>query len=249
MKGKITVIGLGPGDENIITNEVKTAISNATNVIGYSTYLSRIKKQKGLNFYPSDNKQEFKRAEMAFELALNNKNVLVVSSGDPGIFAMATVIFEAMDNGPQKWKDIEVEILPGISSMLAASAKIGAPLGHDFCVINLSNNLKPWRIIEKRVRAAIDCDLVMAIYNPRSKSRPNCFLNLLNILKETCEGKRLIIFARAVTTIKEKIEIVELKDTHPEMADMQTIVIIGSSQSKLVSNKDRKFCYTPRSLL
>ena len=154
-----------------------------------------------------------------------------------------------MDNGPQKWKDIEVEILPGISSMLAASAKIGAPLGHDFCVINLSNNLKPWGIIEKRVRAAIDCDLVMAIYNPRSKSRPNCFLDLLNILKETCEENRLIIFARAVTTIEEKIEIIELKDTHPEMADMQTIVIIGSSQSKLVLSKYREFCYTPRSLL
>ena len=198
------------------------------------------------SLYSSDNRDEPKRAKDAINLALNGKNVVVISSGDPGVFAMASVMFETIDNGPNLWNEIDIVVMPGVTAMLAAAAKVGAPLGHDFCAINLSNNLKPWDLIEKRIRLSIECDFVIALYNPRSKSRPNEFRKTLDILRETCDENRYILFAKSVFTKEEKINIVQLKDAKEEMANMQTLVIIGSSLSKIIIRKKQNFFYTPR---
>tara|TARA_B100000768_G_scaffold28396_1_gene26770 strand:- start:4062 stop:4811 length:750 start_codon:yes stop_codon:yes gene_type:complete len=246
MKGKITIVGLGPGNKSMMTQEVVNIIDNATDIIGYSTYIKRITPKKNLNLYSSDNRDEPKRAKDAINLALNGKNVVVISSGDPGVFAMASVMFETIDNGPNLWNEIDIVVMPGVTAMLAAAAKVGAPLGHDFCAINLSNNLKPWRLIEKRIRLSIECDFVIALYNPRSKSRPNEFRKTLDILRETCEENRYILFAKSVFTKEEKINIVQLKNAKEDMANMQTLVIIGSSLSKIIIREKQNFFYTPR---
>ena len=246
MKGKITIVGLGPGNKSMMTQEVVNVIDNATDIIGYSTYIKRIKPSKNLNLYSSDNRDEPKRAKDAINLALKGKNVVVISSGDPGVFAMASVVFETIDNGPDLWHEIDIVVLPGVTAMLAAAARVGAPLGHDFCAINLSNNLKPWHLIEKRIRLSIECDFVIALYNPRSKSRPNEFRKTLDILRETCDDNRYILFAKSVFSDEENINIIQLKNAKEDMADMQTLVIIGSSLSKVIIRNKQDFFYTPR---
>ncbi len=248
MNGKITIIGIGPGDKSMITEEVKEEIKSATEIIGYKKYLERLKPDRNINFYPSDNRNEIERAVLAFELATKGKNVLIVSSGDPGIFAMSAVVFETLENGPLQWFEVDIKVLPGITSMLAASARIGAPLGNDFCVINLSNNLKPWSLIKQRIISAIKGDFVTVLYNPRSLARPNTFLKTLKIFREHCKEDRFIIFARSVSTKNEKIEVVSLKEASETMADMQTLVIIGSSFSRVFHKKLNKIFYTPRSI-
>ena len=167
--------------------------------------------------------------------------MVVVSSGDPGVFAMASAVFEALEASPQ-WRDLSIRVLPGVTAMLAAAARIGAPLGHDFCAINLSDNLKPWPVIEKRLRLAAEADFAIAIYNPRSVSRPDGFARALEILQDAGCGERLAIFARAISTPDEKIETVSLRDARPEMADMRTLVIVGNSATRRVG----RWVYAPR---
>jgi precorrin-3B C17-methyltransferase len=179
-------------------------------------------------------------------MAADGKRVVVVSSGDPGVFAMAAAVFEALENGPNDWRDIQIEVLPGITAMLAASARAGAPLGHDFCAINLSDNLKPWPLIEKRLRLAAQGDFAMAFYNPRSKSRPEGFEKTLEILREECEPERLILFARAVSRENEALRISTLEEATADMADMQTVVIVGSSLTRIVERNSAPIVYTPR---
>jgi len=165
----------------------------------------------------------------------------VVSSGDPRVFAMAAAIFEALE-GRADAETLDIRILPGITAMLAAAARAGAPLGHDFCAINLSDNLKPWEIIETRLRAAAHADFAMAFYNPRSRARPEGFGRVLEILRECCEPGRLITFARAVSTPDEELRTVTLAEARPEMADMRTMVIVGNSLTRRVG----PWVYTPR---
>lgn len=247
MTGRIIVAGLGPGHEAQITPAVSDAIEIATDVIGYIPYVARIKPRAGLTLHPTDNRVEADRAYHALELAEQGKIVLIVSSGDPGVFAMAAALFEVLETDTTRWQDIDIQILPGITAMLAASASAGAPLGHDFCVINLSDNLKPWALIEKRLRCAIEADFAMAFYNPRSKSRPEGFEKTLAILKQLCQDDRPLIFARAVSTDDETISIVPLSQTTADMADMRTVVLVGSSKTRLVSQGDKLWSYTPRS--
>ena len=242
----LTIAGLGPGASNMVTPNVQEAILSATDIVGYIPYVARIPPRDGLVLHPSDNRVEIERAELALDLAASGKKVLIVSSGDPGVFAMAAAVFEILDKNPSRWADVEVQILPGITAMLAAAAKIGAPLGHDFCTLNLSDNLKPWRLIEKRLLLGIEADFAMALYNPRSKSRPEGFNKALTILKRECSKDRLIVFARAISTPEEKIQIMNLTQAKPEMADMQTVVIIGSSQTKALIQNGKTFAYTPR---
>ena len=147
------------------------------------------------------------RASEALRLAAEGRHVVVVSSGDPGVFAMASAVFEALEQAPQ-WQDLPIRVLPGVTAMLAAAARAGAPLGHDFCAINLSDNLKPWAVIEKRLRLAAEADFAIAIYNPRSASRPEGFGRALEVLNEAGCGDRLVIFARAISAADEKIETV-----------------------------------------
>jgi len=248
MSGILSIAGLGPGDEALITPEVTAALAEATDVIGYVPYVARVAPREGLVLHPSDNRVELDRACLALRLATEGRWVLVVSSGDPGVFAMAAAVFEALEAGPPHWRDLDIRVLPGITAMLAASARAGAPLGHDFCAINLSDNLKPWALIEKRLRLAVEADFAMAFYNPRSKSRPEGFARALALLQEACGDARPMLFARAVSTPQEELRIVPLDRATPDMADMRTMVILGSSQTRIIERPGGALLYTPRSV-
>ena len=241
MSGWVVVAGLGPGREDLVTPEVVAAVAEATDIVGYIPYVARIAPREGLTLHPTDNRVELDRATHALEMAAEGRRVVVVSSGDPGVFAMASALFEALEAHPE-YTETEIRILPGITAMLAAAAAAGAPLGHDFCAINLSDNLKPFEILEKRLRHAARGDFAMAFYNPRSKSRPHQFARVLEILREECEPERLILFARAVTTPEQAINVVELRDATPEMADMRTVVLVGNASTRRIG----PWVYTPR---
>lgn len=240
--GSLCVAGLGPGDEAMVTPEVRTALAAATDVIGYFPYVARIAPRAGLILHGSDNRVEIDRADLALNLASEGAKVVIVSSGDPGVFAMASALFEALEKRPDLHA-LDIRILPGITAMLAAAAHAGAPLGHDFCAINLSDNLKPWELVEHRLRLAAQADFAMGFYNPRSASRPHQFARALEILREECGPSRLITFARAVTTPGERITTVTLAEASPEMADMRTVVLVGNSATRRVG----PWVYTPRS--
>ncbi|MFD0909229.1 precorrin-3B C(17)-methyltransferase [Ruegeria arenilitoris] len=247
MSGWVKIAGLGPGNEALVTPEVTAALAEATDVVGYIPYVARVAERPGLTLHASDNRVEIDRSQHALRMAAEGKRVVVVSSGDPGVFAMAAAVFEALENGPDTWREIPVEVLPGITAMLAAAARAGAPLGHDFCAINLSDNLKPWAVIEKRLRLVAQADFAMAFYNPRSKSRPEGFVKTLEILRQECEPERLILFARAVSRPDEAIRIATLAEATPDMADMQTVVIVGSSLTRVIDRPIGPIVYTPRS--
>lgn len=242
MTGWLAIAGLGPGAEGLVTPEVACALHEATDVVGYIPYVARIAPRPGLQLHASDNRVEMNRARHALLLAAAGRRVVVVSSGDPGVFAMASAVFEALEAAPQ-WQSLDIRVLPGITAMLAAAARAGAPLGHDFCAVNLSDNLKPWEIIETRLRLAARADFAMAFYNPRSASRPDGFRRVLDLLRQDCGPDRLITFARAVTTPEERIETVTLAEARPEMADMRTVVLVGNSATRRVG----RWVYTPRS--
>lgn len=249
MTGSLTIAGLGPGNDALITPQVKAAIDRATDIIGYIPYVARVPDRAGLTKHASDNRVEIERSNHALTLAAAGHRVVVVSSGDPGVFAMASAVFEALDAGPNDWRALTINVLPGITAMLAAAAAAGAPLGHDFCAINLSDNLKPWDVIEKRLRLALEADFAIALYNPRSKSRPEGFERTLNILSEVAEPTRLITFARAVSTPDQAVNTVELSQATPDMADMRTVVLIGSSQTRQIPREGQSaIVYTPRSV-
>ena len=241
MTGWLAIAGLGPGDAALITPEVSLALSDATDVLGYASYIARVPTREGLTLHPSDNRMELQRACDALKLAADGRKVVVVSSGDPGVFAMAAAVFEALETSPE-WQAVAIRVLPGVTAMLAAAARAGAPLGHDFCAINLSDNLKPWAVVEKRLRLAAEADFAIALYNPRSVSRPAGFGHALEVLREAGCGERIVIFAHAVTTPRERIETVLLHDARPEMADMATLVIIGNSATRRVG----RWVYAPR---
>lgn len=241
MSGWLTIAGLGPGNAAQVTPEVQAALDAATDVIGYIPYVARVAPRPGLTLHPSDNRVEMDRARHALDLAANGARVVVVSSGDPGVFAMAAAVFEALEDAP-RWQALDIRVLPGITAMLAAAARAGAPLGHDFCAINLSDNLKPWDLIERRLRLAAEADFAMAFYNPRSRSRPEGFQRALEILRDACGPERLITFARAVSTPEERLTTVTLAEASPEMADMRTVVLVGNSTTRRVG----RFIYSPR---
>ncbi len=243
--GWVVIAGLGPGNEALVTQEVRDAIAEATDIVGYIPYVKRIEPRVGLTLHASDNRVEVDRATHALEMAAEGKRVVVVSSGDPGVFAMASAVFEALENNAERhpdWLELDIRVLPGITAMLAAAAAIGAPLGHDFAAINLSDNLKPWSLIEKRLQLVGEAGLAMAFYNPRSKSRPHQFARALEILREACGEDTLITFARDVTKPGQELLTVPLKEATPEMADMRTVVIVGNRDTRRVG----KHVYTPR---
>ncbi|NWK97534.1 precorrin-3B C(17)-methyltransferase [Sphingobium lactosutens] len=247
MSGWIAIAGLGPGDEALVTPEVTAALAEATDVVGYIPYVARIAPREGLTLHPSDNRVERQRAAHALEMAAAGRRVVVVSSGDPGIFAMAAAVFEALEAGPDDWRALDIRVLPGITAMLAASARAGAPLGHDFCAINLSDNLKPWALVERRLRLAVEADFAIALYNPRSKARPEGFARALDLLRDASGDDRPVLFARAVSTPEEALRIVPLSQATPDMADMRTVVIIGSSLTRIIPREGAPILYTPRS--
>ena len=240
--GWLCIAGLGPGDNRLVTPEVTAALAEATGVVGYIPYVARVAPRPGLTLHPSDNRVELDRARAALEMAAAGQRVVVVSSGDPGVFAMASAVFEALE-GRSDWQALDIRVLPGITAMLAAAAAAGAPLGHDFCCINLSDNLKPWEVIETRLRHAAKADFAMSFYNPRSASRPEGFAKALATLLQECGPDRLITFARAVSTPDQRLTTTTLGEATPEMADMRTVVIVGNSATRRVG----PFVYSPRS--
>ncbi|MDX5351001.1 MAG: precorrin-3B C(17)-methyltransferase [Paracoccaceae bacterium] len=243
MTGWLAIAGLGPGDDRLVTPEVTAALAEATDVVGYIPYVARVAARPGLVLHPSDNRVELDRARAALEMAAMGRRVVVVSSGDPGVFAMASAVFEALEGRPD-WQALDIRVLPGITAMLAAAAAAGAPLGHDFCCINLSDNLKPWEVIETRLRHAARADFAMAFYNPRSASRPEGFVKAIATLREECGPDRLITFARAVSTPEQRLLTVTLGEATPEMADMRTVVLVGNSATRRVG----PWVYSPRSV-
>ncbi|MGH1414682.1 MAG: precorrin-3B C(17)-methyltransferase [Pelagimonas sp.] len=242
MSGWVQVAGLGPGDDGMVTREVHDAICDATDIVGYIPYVRRIAPRPGLTLHESDNRVEIDRAKHALDMAAQGHRVVVVSSGDPGVFAMASALFEALEDGPIEWLDLDIRILPGVTAMLAAAARLGAPLGHDFCAINLSDNLKPWALIETRLRLAAQAGFAMAFYNPRSKSRPHQFGRALEILREECGGSTLISFAKDVTKPSQNLVTIPLSEATVDMADMRTVVIVGNQDTRQIG----RFVYTPR---
>jgi cobalt-precorrin 5A hydrolase/precorrin-3B C17-methyltransferase len=185
------------------------------------------------------------RARHAFELASEGRNVVVVSSGDPGVFAMAAAVLEALDEGHAmhpEWHAVKLSILPGVSASLATAARAGAPLGHDFCVLSLSDNLKPWDVIEKRICHAGEADLVMAFYNPLSKARPWQFDRAMDIVREHRDAATPVVLGRDVGRRAETMRTVTLGELHGGLVDMRTMVIVGSSRTRTVG----EWVYTPR---
>ena len=248
MSGWLAIAGLGPGAAQLITPEVSEALAEATDLVGYAPYVARVPVRADLTRHASDNREELNRAGLALRLASQGKRVVVVSSGDPGVFAMAAAVFEAVEAGDPSWRDLDIRVLPGISAMFAAAARIGAPLGHDFCAINLSNNLKPWDLVERRLRLAAQADFVIALYNPLSSARPWQLGRALELLREELPGSVPVVFASAVNDAREAIDTVTLRDAVASRADMRTLVLIGSSQTRLIARADgRVFVYTPRS--
>ncbi|MCY4287305.1 MAG: precorrin-3B C(17)-methyltransferase [Aestuariivita sp.] len=246
MSGSLSIVGLGPGSEAQVTPEATQVLMEATDIVGYGSYIDRLTPQRFVVLHRSGNGVELERAREALNLAVDGKKVALVTSGDPGVFAMAAAVFEAVDAQPKAWASVEIRILPGITALLAAAARVGAPIGNDFCAINLSDNLKPWALIEKRLRLAVEADFVIACYNPRSRARPDGFARVLTLLRQHTESKRIIAFARAVSTQHEQIKAILLEDCRPEMADMQTLVLIGNSATRMIEQNGKRWVYTPR---
>ena len=246
MSGRLMIIGLGPGPARQMTQEATTLLAEATDIVGYGPYVDRIPPSKARR-HGSDNRVEADRARHALTLAADGATVAVVSGGDPGVFAMAAAVFEAIEAGEAEWRELDIVVVPGITAVLAAAARIGAPLGHDFCVISLSDNLKPWSIIEQRLSAAVAGDFVLAFYNPASKARPEQIGKAFAQLKAEA-GDRVVVLAKAVGRPDEEIVYTSLASVEPADVDMRTLVLIGSSQTRVIEREGREpWIYTPRS--
>jgi precorrin-3B C17-methyltransferase len=247
MTGTLTIIGIGPGQADWIVPAATVALDAATDVVGYQPYLDRIAQRPGQKRHASDNRAELDRARHALAIATGGGRVAVVSGGDPGVFAMAAAVFEAIEAGEPAWRALEVTVIPGISAMQAASARIGAPLGHDFCAISLSDNLKPWEIVQRRLRAAAEADFVIALFNPASKARPEGIHQAFALLRGCKAAATPVAFARSISRPDERIVLTTLADADPAIADMSTLVLIGSSETRFIERPGRQpWLLTPR---
>jgi precorrin-3B C17-methyltransferase len=218
-------------------------------IFGYGPYLDRVPERAGQRRQASDNREEIDRATRALTEAAHGASVAVVSGGDPGVFAMAAAICEALERGPGAWRELDLAIIPGITSMLAVAARVGAPLGHDFCALSLSDNLKPWPVVEQRLQAAASAGFVIALYNPISRARPWQLDRAFEILRAELPSGTPVVFGRAVGRIDERIRVTILKSADGSDADMATCIIIGSSETRLVERPNRTaLVYTPRSV-
>lgn len=248
MSGRLTVIGLGPGNADQMTPEASRAVAEAAFFFGYKPYLDRLELRPDQTRVASDNREELARAKKALATAAQGHAVAVVSGGDPGVFAMAAAVCEALEDGPAAWRAVDMEIVPGITAMLAVAARVGAPLGHDFCALSLSDNLKPWDLVERRLLAAAGAGFVIALYNPISKARPWQLGRAFEVLSSVLPATVPIIFGRAAGRSDERIEVCGLAEASPGMADMATCIIVGSPETRIVERGERPaLVYTPRS--
>ena len=248
MSGRLAVVGLGPGDVRWLTPQADAALAAADALFGYGLYLDRAPVRDGQRRHPSDNRQEAPRARAALETAAAGTNVALVSGGDPGVFAMAATVCEQIESGPAAWRGLDLEIVPGVTAMLAVAARVGAPLGHDFCALSLSDNLKPWPVIERRLDAAAQAGFVIALYNPISQARPWQLTAALERLRRCLPATTPTVFGRAVGRADETVAVTTLQAADPAGADMATLVIVGSAETRLVSRPGQApLVYTPRS--
>ncbi len=248
MSGRLTVVGLGPGSDEQTTPQARAAIAASEDLFGYGPYLDRLPQSTGQQRHVSDSREELSRAQAALTAAAAGRRVAVVSGGDAGVFAMAAAICEAIENGPEAWRQIELEIVPGVTAMLAVAARVGAPLGHDFCAISLSDNLKPWETIEQRLRAVSAAGLAIALYNPISRARPWQLGRAFEILREVLPPATPVIFGRAAGRPDERIAVCRLDEADAATADMATCVIVGSPETRIVERTGRPaLVYSPRS--
>ena len=248
MSGHLAVVGLGPGDVRWLTPEADAALAAADALFGYGPYLERTPVRDGQTRHPSDNREEALRARAALERAAAGTNVALVSGGDPGVFAMAATVCEQIESGPAAWRGLDVEIVPGITAMLAVAARVGAPLGHDFCALSLSDNLKPWPVVERRLDAAAQAGFVIALYNPISRARPWQLAAAFERLRRYLPATTPTVFGRAVGRADENVAVTTLQAAEPASADMATVVIVGSAETRLVPRPGHApLVYTPRS--
>lgn len=246
-RGQLFIVGTGPGAANWMSPEVKQILSEATDLVGYSFYLDLAGSlREGQRRHEFDNREELARAEMALDLAAEGRKVAVVSSGDPGIYAMAAAVFEVLDCNQRKWQSIKIHVAPGISAIQAAAARIGAPIGHDFCVISLSDILKPWSIIERRIIAAAEADFAIAFYNPASKQRTSQLASARELLLRYRSPQTIVVLARNVGRVGESVVVRTLADLSPQEVDMRTLVLVGSSKTRAVPHPGGVWVYTPR---
>lgn len=250
MSGKLTVVGLGPGRPSQLTPEASATLHAAELVCGYGPYLERVPERLGQIRRASDNGHEIDRAKDALASAAQGANVAIVSGGDPGVFAMAAAVCEALEHGPPSWRELDLVIIPGVTSMLAVAARVGAPLGHDFCALSLSDNLKPWPLVERRLQAAAAAGFVIALYNPISRARPWQLDQAFQILRRHLPAETPVVFGRAVGRVDECVRVTSLSAAEGSYADMATCVIIGSSETRVVERLNNSpLIYTPRSTL
>ena len=247
MSGVLYVVGTGPGNAGQMTPEALNAVAAATEFFGYGPYLDRLSLRPDQRRIASDNREELDRAQAALTRAAAGEKVCVVSGGDPGVFAMAAAVCEAIDKGPAEWRQVELVVTPGVTAMLAVAARIGAPLGHDFCAISLSDNLKPWDVITRRLRLMAEAGMVIALYNPISKARPWQLGEAFSLLREVLPGTVPVIFGRAAGRPDERLVVMPLAEADAGRADMATCVIIGSPETRIVAREGwPDLVYTPR---
>lgn len=247
MSGRLAVVGLGPGDARQLTPEAADALAAADALYGYGPYLARVPVRPGQARNASDNREEGARAAAALRHAAAGASVAMVSGGDPGVFAMAAAVCGEIEAGPQAWRELDLAIVPGITAMLAVAARVGAPLGHDFCALSLSDNLKSWELIERRLDAAAGAGFVLALYNPVSRARPWQLGAAFDRLRSHLPATTPVVFGRAVGRPDEDTIVATLAAADPSAADMATLVIVGSVETRVIARPGRPpLVYTPR---
>ena len=247
--GSLSIVGIGPGDAKWRAPEATNAISAASDLVGYRLYLDLLRDlTRSSEIHPYDLGEERNRCAEALALASMGKQVALISSGDAGIYAMASLVYELIDrSGHPEWRRLHIRVIPGISALQAAAARSGAPLGHDFCAISLSDLLTPWAAIEQRLNAAAQGDFVVALYNPVSKKRTEQLMSARRILLNERAPETPVIIARNLGRESESVTFTTLHDLHSDQIDMLTLVMVGSSQTRMIGETDqRRWVYTPR---
>ncbi|GAB2631264.1 precorrin-2 C(20)-methyltransferase [Nocardia goodfellowii] len=242
--GEVVVVGLGPGSPEWTTPEVRQALARATDLVGYTTYIDRVPERQGQRRHASDNKVESERAAMALDLAKNGAKVVVVSSGDPGVFAMAAAVLE--ESADPQWRDVPVRVLPGLTAANAVASRVGAPLGHDYAMISLSDRLKPWEVVAQRLSAVAAADMAIAIYNPASSQRTWQVGAMRDLLLEHRKPDTPVVLGRDVGGPTESVRVVALSELEQADVDMRTLLIIGASTTTVVESPDGPRVFTSR---
>jgi precorrin-3B C17-methyltransferase len=246
VRGRLAVVGIGPGSADLLAPRAATALEAATDLVGYLPYLDRLPVRGHQVRHASDNREELDRARLALDLAASGRAVAVVSGGDAGVFGMAAAVFEAIEAHPP-WRALDIEVIPGISALLAAAARLGAPLGHDFCAISLSDNLKPWQVVLGRLRAAAGAGFVIALYNPASRARSWQLGAAFEALREMLPPHTPVAFAAAISREDETVSVTTLAEADPARADMRTLVLVGTAATRQIDRPGLSpWLYTPR---